>query len=663
MPEVTLASRGRVWYFASMVPLRCIPTTQCSTMKRLICLATLCGGLALCSFNAQARAGDSAQPSAGYDAVGRLMPNHEAGNGRRSPPFVLVDKDGNSRCYVISQAGADLADLLNQRVGVRGSVRFIAGDPLPLIVAGSVQPVGDPAPQPAESLAAQPPAKQPKPRVTPQPVRQATHSRRVPQRSQPRLAEVPASEPTLAEIPAPEPEVEELLVLEPEAEPLPAGDTFPPTVPDDLSLFEPDTFEGPHVGCDCEQCGGTSCTTCTSCCLANDPGQWFVRAEYLLWATKGMYIPPLATTGPSAVNPGILGQPGTVILFGDEAINGDMRSGGRISLGTWLDPSQTWGLNAEYFGLQDAGESFFAISNANGVPTISRPYFTVFGIDEFGDLKPAGENAQLVALEDVLRGSLRVNTNTSFQGGGVFLRHTFCCKNRCWDSWDKDYTSCTGSSCDDASSGTSGGVPGGVRVGMFGGYRFMLLGDGVSITEDLEAISTAPVDQGRFLINDSFNSNNQFHGGELGFIAEARRARWTMELISRLALGNNRQTVRIDGSTVISGSQQDDGTYQGGLLALPTNIGSYTRDQFSVIPQINANLGYNLTPSLRVIAGYTFLYWGNVARAGEQISLDVNETYIPAGFETPQGPARPAFVWRSNDFWAQGLNLGLDYFW
>jgi hypothetical protein len=316
-------------------------------------------------------------------------------------------------------------------------------------------------------------------------------------------------------------------------------------------------------------------------------------------------------------------------------------------------------LSGEYFGLADAGESFFAASNANGVPTISRPYFTIFGIDGSGDLKPAGQNAELVALEGVLAGSLRVETYTSLQGGGVFLRRTFCCKNTCWGSCDDCLSSCTTSCCDEGSSG----VPGGVRVGMFGGYRFMLLGDGVSITEDLTAIASSPADQGQFLINDKFNSNNQFHGGELGFVAEARRERWTFELLSRLALGNNYQTVQIDGSTVISGSQQDDGTYAGGLLALPTNIGTYSRNQFSVIPQLNANIGYNITPRLRAIVGYTFLYWGNVARAGEQISLDVNETYIPAGFATPEGPRRPAFVWQPNDFWAQGLNLGLDYFW
>lgn len=562
-------------------------------MKGLFWLVAVFGIFAVWSFHAR---GDDHTPKgtqsvADYDAVGRLMRNEDAGMDPRSSPFVLVDDDGQARCSIISKTGSDLSKLLGQHVGVRGSVRFVPGAPLPLIAVTAVQPLGQEVVLPAATAALQ----------------------------------VQHQEPTPADLPA----------------------------------LEPGQLELPHGPCDCEKCGGTSCTTCSECCLANDPGRWYGRLEYLLWGTKGMFIPPLATTGPGASNPGILGQPGTVILFGNEAINGDMRSGGRITLGTWLNEGQTWGLSGEYFGLADAGESFFAASNANGVPTISRPYFTVYGIDGSGDLKPAGQNAELVALEGVLSGSLGVETYTSLQGGGLFLRRTFCCKNMCWDSCDSSCTNCT-TSCTDA--GTSG-VPGGVRVGMFGGYRFMLLGDGVSITEDLTAIASSPADQGQFLINDKFNSNNQFHGGELGFVAEARRERWTFELLSRLALGNNYQTVQIDGSTVISGSQQDDGTYQGGLLALPTNIGTYSRNQFSVIPQLNANIGYNLTPRLRAIVGYTFLYWGNVARAGEQISLDVNETYIPAAFATPQGPRRPAFIWQPNDFWAQGLNLGLDYFW
>ena len=105
--------------------------------------------------------------------------------------------------------------------------------------------------------------------------------------------------------------------------------------------------------CGHASCPGAGCSACMVCCMANDPGKWWVRAEYLAWATSGMYVPPLVTTGPDADNPGILGEPGTEILYGDETINGGVRSGGRISFGRWLDSCQTWGLGGEYFALED----------------------------------------------------------------------------------------------------------------------------------------------------------------------------------------------------------------------------------------------------------------------------------------------------------------------
>jgi hypothetical protein len=196
-------------------------------------------------------------------------------------------------------------------------------------------------------------------------------------------------------------------------------------------------------------------------------------------------------------------------------------------------------------------------------------------------------------------------------------------------------------------------------VGILGGYRFYKLRDSVKITEDLVSLDEEL--PGEFFITDSFATRNEFNGAEVGFVLDARKARWTAELMGRIAIGGNRQTVRINGQTIITGSEGDDGTYEGGLLALPTNIGTYNRSTFAVIPQLNANIGYNLTCRLRVIVGYTLVYWSSVVRAGDQIDLDVNETFIPRAFDEPEGPPRPAFAWQNTDFWAHGLNVGLDY--
>jgi len=76
-------------------------------------------------------------------------------------------------------------------------------------------------------------------------------------------------------------------------------------------------------------------------------------------------------------------------------------------------------------------------------------------------------------------------------------------------------------------------------------------------------------------------------------------------------------------------------------------------------------LGYDLTPRLKATVGYTLLYWTNVARPGDQIDLNVDPRQFPPVNPLqpppPTATAQPAFALHTSDFWAQGLNVGLDY--
>ncbi len=77
------------------------------------------------------------------------------------------------------------------------------------------------------------------------------------------------------------------------------------------------------------------------------------------------------------------------------------------------------------------------------------------------------------------------------------------------------------------------------------------------------------------------------------------------------------------------------------------------------MPEIGLTLGYDLTPRLKATVGYTLLYWSDVARPGDQIDLNVDPAQLAGPHQTTG--AKPAFVLHTSDFWAQGLNLGLDY--
>ena len=94
-------------------------------------------------------------------------------------------------------------------------------------------------------------------------------------------------------------------------------------------------------------------------------------------------------------------------------------------------------------------------------------------------------------------------------------------------------------------------------------------------------------------------------------------------------------------------------------MALPSNIGRFDDDVFAVTPQLHVVLGVDLHPQWRATVGYRFLYWSQVARAAEQIDTSLNLSQLDPGGVI--GEARPEFDLLLSDFWAHGLNAGLEY--
>jgi hypothetical protein len=131
-------------------------------------------------------------------------------------------------------------------------------------------------------------------------------------------------------------------------------------------------------------------------------------------------------------------------------------------------------------------------------------------------------------------------------------------------------------------------------------------------------------------------------------------------LTGKIALGDTHQTVDINGVTTITTPGGLATVRPGGLLALPSNTGHFSRDEFSVVPEGGVNVGYQATNNLRVYVGYTFLYCSNVVRPGDAIDLRVNSTGVPTSLVPPSGPAAPVFTFRGSDFWAQGIVFGME---
>ena len=103
----------------------------------------------------------------------------------------------------------------------------------------------------------------------------------------------------------------------------------------------------------------------------------------------------------------------------------------------------------------------------------------------------------------------------------------------------------------------------------------------------------------------------------------------------------------------------------GGFYALRSNSGRHQQEELAFMPEVGVNLGWQMTRRLKVFAGYSFLWISKVARAGEQIDPVINTAQYPirSGDSPLVNPARPAFPFNQSDFWAQGLNAGLEFRW
>jgi hypothetical protein len=190
------------------------------------------------------------------------------------------------------------------------------------------------------------------------------------------------------------------------------------------------------------------------------------------------------------------------------------------------------------------------------------------------------------------------------------------------------------------------------------GFRYYNLADFLGVTEDLMVTAPGPTQGTTISVNDNFRTRNDFYGSEIGLRTQIYRGRWSFEVLTKVAMGNNHQTITINGQTATTPAGGPTTTYDAGILAGPTNSGIYQRDQFTVVPQLGLELGYQLSCHWRTYIGYDLLYWGTVAKAADQVDLNLDPRNFPPITQT--GLPFPQFPGKTDSFWAQGFHLGLE---
>ena len=191
-------------------------------------------------------------------------------------------------------------------------------------------------------------------------------------------------------------------------------------------------------------------------------------------------------------------------------------------------------------------------------------------------------------------------------------------------------------------------------VNGFVGYRYLHLRDKLQVSST--GIGAGFLAGSTFATNEAFATTNHFHGLDLGLNGEIRQGPWLLEWLAKVAVGATLNDLSISGSSSVTTGGVSTVT-AGGLLALPTNIGDFSRTRLAAVPELSAKLGYQITPTIRIFAGYDVMYWTGVVRPSGAIDTTVNATQIGGGALV--GTARPAPQFDTSNYWAHGANFGI----
>jgi hypothetical protein len=360
---------------------------------------------------------------------------------------------------------------------------------------------------------------------------------------------------------------------------------------------------------------GAAMPVCTPFTNAMPCRFWF-NADYLLWWTKDNHLPPLLTTGSAGdAHPGALDQPGTQVLFGG-TVGVDERSGGRFQVGYWFTDDHLIGWDGSFFFLSQRGVGISA--NSPGDPVLAMPFVNA----------NTGTDAALrIAFPGRRSGTFDADLTNRFWGAETNFRCAV---------WQDDF----------------------VHMQLLAGFRYIELSEALDTFTDVTFPSTAEQQSA-----ERFSTRNYFYGGQVGAETTFALGPFCVDVTGKVALGDMHEVALITGNTLSVSSTGSQTLVPVSTLALPSNAGRYNRDIFAVVPEAGVNLGYQLTPHMKLNVGYTFVYLSDAVRPGDIIDTTVNPSQLRAALGQGQvtGPLRPTFSGNASDFWAQGLNFGLEF--
>jgi hypothetical protein len=352
-------------------------------------------------------------------------------------------------------------------------------------------------------------------------------------------------------------------------------------------------------------------------------GCFTTELNYLLrWFKPVCLNVPIVTVGnPAAPVPGAIGQPGTAIAIGGmppQKFDFGATSGGEITLG-WVRADGLLGVEVRGLLMDTALGTERFNAAPNGTPASYLPY-------------QAPDNSQQAlpfTVPGVTTGNSLAEGHTHLWGVEANVTFPFTVPRDC----------CT------------------VYGAFLMGARYLDLTDRDMIANELQLVA----DPSSVAVGaDQFITRNQFAGPQLGALLGLEWGKLSLEYTTKLAAGLTHQSRMIEGNPLLATTNFSPLLVPGPLLAFPSNIGRETAERVTLVPEIAFKLRWALADWCALTIGYDLIYWNKVLCPGDQMDGMVNITQLP--FHGPvSGPAEPKPLFNHTDYFAQGLDLGVQF--
>jgi len=333
--------------------------------------------------------------------------------------------------------------------------------------------------------------------------------------------------------------------------------TGPPNTSDPTAALQPEEFVF----------GGNPCVL---------PWKFWGGAEVLLGVSRPVPVVPVVTTGPATaglLNAGAIGQPGTVPIFGGKRMLGDWRGGLRAEGGMWFDAAQNTGVTGRFYSLYSTSDQL--VGAGNGTNVVNVPQFVSLG----------GTIIQIpafVGFPGLTTGTVSTTAQTMFAGGDVNLRRILRQTRR----WNFD---------------------------ALVGYRQLYLHD--ELGADFNVVGALPPPLFAIASGGSnIRTQNQFFGPNFGLVASTAGKRWSLEALGAVALGVNVSDLDFKRNLLLRATA---------VPATPLVLANVhdPMTYFGTVAEGGFKVGFRVREHAKLTFGYTGLYWGNVRRAQEQLTL------------------------------------------